>query len=359
MTAAAIAVRRRAIVFSELLAPPFDEGFKNLALAMIREMGRDREVLGLTNFGADVPEYGIRKVTAGKHLFSTDLRSAVRDFAPDDIYYIPTASHTLSSFMRARVLKWYASRARVHLVVLQPRPLNGLARFLIPHLSPDKIWAQSRRSVSLLRTLDQDVGVMPGGVDTERFRPVDAAVKSSLRREFDLAEDAFIVLHVGHIKAKRNVELLCRVQKEIPGVQVVLVGSTSTEQDGELARRITGRGVRIITDYLPHIQQMYQLADCYLFPVLADTGSIEIPLSMLESLACDVPVVTTRYGGMEQQFPDSETLRYADDADGLIRAVAAVREQSPTGMRMQVEPFGWRAVLEKSILADDSCRLRP
>ena len=359
MNAVAGSVRRRAIVFSELLAPPFDEGFKNLALAMIREMGRDREILGLTNFGADVPEYGIRRIPAGKHLLSPALRSAVRAFAPDDIYYIPTASHTLSSFLRARVLKWYGGRSRVHLVVLQPRQLGVLARTLIPHLAPSKVWAQSPRSLSLLGGLGQDMGVMPSGVDTERFRLVDASERLALRRRYALNENAFVVLHVGHVKSKRNVELLCRVQEEIPGAQAVLVGSTSTVQDSELARRISDRGVRIITEYLPQIQELYQLADCYLFPVLADTGSIEIPLSMLESLACGVPVVTTRYGGMEQQFPDGEALRYADDGDSLIRAVDTVRERPPTGMRELVEPFSWRAVLEHSILARDPWEERP
>ena len=358
MITQAASIRRRAIVFSELLAPPFDEGFKNLALAMIRELGRDLDVLGLTNFGASVPEYGIRRVNAGKHLLSADLWAAIRTFAPDDIYYIPTASHTFSSFMRARVLKWYGGRARVHMVVLQPRPLGGLVRSLIPHLSPHKIWAQSPRSLSLLRSLGQDVGVMPSGVDTELFRPVSAPEKSALRREYGLDEHAFVVLHVGHVKSKRNVELLCRVQEEVSGAQAVLVGSTSTEQDVGLATRISDRGVHIVSDYIPHIQQMYQLADCYLFPVLADTGSIEIPLSILESLACGVPVVSTRYGGLEQQFPDSESLRYADDGDALIRAVSAVRDHPPTGMRTQVEPFGWRAVLEASILAGDATEVR-
>ena len=359
MNAVASARRRRAIVFSELLAPPFDEGFKNLALALICELKRDSDVLGLTNFGADVPEHGIRKVDAPKHFLSSALCDAVRKFAPDDIYYIPTASHTLSSFLRARVLKWYGGKARVHFVVLQPRPLGGLARMVIPLVSPHKVWAQSPRSVALLGALGQDVGVMPSGVDMLRFQPAAADQKAALRRAYDIDEDAFVVLHVGHVKSKRNVELLCRVQEEIPGAQAVLVGSTSTEQDGELAARITGRGVRLITDYIPGIQEMYQLADCYLFPVLAETGSIEIPLSMLESLACDVPVVTTRYGCMEQQFPDSPTLRYADDGDGLIEAVAAVKADPPTGMRVQVQPFSWRAVLGKSVLAADGGEVTP
>ncbi|MFH1845471.1 MAG: glycosyltransferase [bacterium] len=340
----------RAVVFSELLAPPFDEGFKNLALALIRELGRERQVVGLTSFGADIPEYGIRKVKAGKSLLSSELRRVVRSFAPDDIYYIPTASYTLASFLRAQVLRLYGRNTRVHLIVLQPRHLGPFARALIPHLAPYRVWAQSPNTVSLLTALGQKVGTMPSGVDADRFRPVSSKEKRGLRVEFELTPDAFVVLHVGHIKEKRNVELLARVQ-ELPGCQAVLVGSTSTRQDEALGRRLVAAGVKIIRDYVPRIEQLYQLADCYLFPVLAETGSIEIPLSMLESMACGVPVVTTPYGGMEQQFPASEALRYGNDAAELVLGVQAVQKSRPTGMRELVEPFTWTAVFKRTILA--------
>ena len=65
--------RLRICVFSERLAPPFDEGIKNLATAVICELSRRHTVLSLTAFGEDVPEYGIRNVRAGKSLIAQDL----------------------------------------------------------------------------------------------------------------------------------------------------------------------------------------------------------------------------------------------------------------------------------------------
>lgn len=344
--------RPRICVFSERLALPFDEGIKNFALAVIRELSLDHTLLALTTFGEDVPEYGIRNLRAGKTLISGDLARAIQTFGPDIICYIPTASHTLASFMRACVLNSYAQTARVHMVALQPRRLGWTARLLIRRLSPYRVWVLSARSAELLRSLGCPVGILPGGVDTERFQPVPPAAKARLRARYGLPADAFVVLHVGHINASRNVELLNRVQK-LPGCQAVLVGSTSTPQDGALANRMREHGVVVITDFLEHIGELYQAADCYFFPVFSATGCIEVPLSILEAMACDLSVVTTSYGGLSQQFPGGGGLLYGDDTEALLRQVEVAKRIRNPGTRATVAPFTWRAVLRGTILRED------
>ena len=344
--------RPRICVFSERLAPPFDEGIKNLALAVIRELSRDHSLLALTTFGEDVPEHGIRNVRAGKSLISVELGRAIRRFGPDIICYIPTASHTLASFLRARVLGWYAGGARVHLVALQPRLLGRAGRSLIPWLCPQRVWVQSDRSAGLLRSVGCRVGILPGGVDTGHFHPVSPETKASLRDRYGLPVDSFILLHVGHINANRNVELLSRVHG-LRGCQAVLVGSTSTPQDGALVDRMRERGVVVVTSFVDHVEEFYQLSDCYFFPVVSSTGCIEMPLSILEAMACDLPVVTTRYGGVTQQFPGGDGFLYGDDAEALLEQVEVARSTREPGTRRMVEPFTWRAVLQRTLLCED------
>jgi len=347
-----VTCRPRVCVFSERLAPPFDEGIKNVALEVIREISRDHRLLALTVFGEDVPEHGIRNVRAGKSLISAALGRAIRKFSPDIVVYIPTASHTLASFLRVRVLSWYATGARVHMIALQPRSLGRSGRLLIPRLCPHRVWVQSDHSAALLRSLGCPVGMFPGGVDSERFRPVSSQARASLRTRHGLPEDAFVVLHVGHINANRNVELLSRVQ-ELPGCQAVLVGSTSTPQDVALLARMRERGVVVLTRFLAHVEELYQLSDCYLFPVVSSTGCIEMPLSILEAMACDLPVVTTRYGGIPQRFPGGTGILYGDDTEGVLRQVEAAKSIRRPGTRALVEPFTWRAVLQSTILCED------
>jgi glycosyltransferase involved in cell wall biosynthesis len=53
-------------------------------------------------------------------------------------------------------------------------------------------------------------------------------------------------------------------------------------------------GVKIIEEYLPNIQVVYQLADVYIFPTISRDYVIDIPLSAIEALACGTPVITHR-----------------------------------------------------------------
>jgi glycosyltransferase involved in cell wall biosynthesis len=185
-----------------------------------------------------------------------------------------------------------------------------------------------------------------------RFRPVPASMKADLRARHGLSEDQFIVLHAGHINVNRNVEVLSRVQ-QLAGCQAILLGSTSTPQDAGLVGRLRESGVLVVTEYLERVEEWYQLADCYLFPVLSATGSIEIPLSVLEAMACDLPVVTTRYGGLAEQFPGAKGLLYADDGDGLVDLVTVAMSIEDAGTRALVEPFTWETVLSNTVLAED------
>jgi len=339
----------RICVLSERLSRPFDEGFKNLALALIRELSRENEVLGLTTFGEDLPDLGVRRVRANKSLLSGPLCRAIRAFRPEIIYYIPTASYTLSSFLRTRVLALYARGAKVQLIALQPRPLGTLARAFIPWLCPDFLWVQSPRSKETLAGLGCRVGLLPSGVDVDRFHPVSAEEKAALRARHGLPHDAYIVTHVGHINRNRNVDVLARIQREVD-CQVVLVGSTSTPQDRELVAQLEAAGVMVFTTYLRRIEEIYQLSDCYCFPVNSDTGCIEMPLSVLEAMACNLKVVTTRCGALPMHFAEGKGLLYAANEDDLIMQVRAAREIPPADTRRMVEPFTWQRIAKDVLL---------
>jgi glycosyltransferase involved in cell wall biosynthesis len=130
----------------------------------------------------------------------------------------------------------------------------------------------------------------------------------------------------------------------------VVVGSTSTPNgvDDDVAAALRAGGTHVIDRYIERIAELYQLADCYLFPVHATGGAIEAPLSVLEALACDLPVVTTRFGFLRQSFTDGPGFTFADSDDGLVAAVSRLRETReqirPGQVRAQVQPFSWDAI---------------
>lgn len=334
----------RLCFLSERLSPPFDEGFKNVAIHLIAEMGARHEVLALTCFGRNIAAPLVHNVAASRLLLSWPLFRAIRAFRPDLLYYLPTASATPFSFLRGRVLRAYARPGRVVLLLLQPRSNSRWRKQLIRQLAPDAVLLPSAGVAASLPPLPCPVLPMPLGVDLERFSPASAETKAALRRKYGLAEDAWVLLHVGHLKRERNVGLLARLQRKIEG-QVVIVGSSSTRQEPDLTAELRAAGVKVISEYLD-VVEAYRLADAYLFPVRNEMAAIGIPLSVLEAMACNLPVLTTPFGGLPELFPErkEDGFWYARNDEELVAEAKALRHFRGANTRALVAPYGWPQV---------------
>jgi glycosyltransferase involved in cell wall biosynthesis len=112
---------------------------------------------------------------------------------------------------------------------------------------------------------------------------------------------------MGHINEERNLKPLIPLQNA--GYQVVIVESSSTPRDSigpmSLRKELLKTGIIILNGYIEHIEEIYQLSDIYVFPVVVKTGSIGMPLSILEARSCGIPVITTEFGSIKH-FLDSD-----------------------------------------------------
>ncbi len=336
----------RILVFCDRLRPPFDEGIRNTALQFIRALRRGHVVQGLTNRGVTLPEEGVQRVGANPLFLSRPLARAVAAFRPELIIYFPTACATPLSFLRARLLRLYG-RAPVVMAILQPRRYPWYAGAVFRLLRPDLCLAPSERVGQGLRRLGCRVGLLTVGVDVDRFRPADPDRRRELRRVYGLAENAYVVLHVGHINEGRNVAALAPLQGQA-GTQVVLVGSSSFAPNLALAEQLRAQGLRVITEYLPDVAEIYQLADCYAFPASLEEKAIEVPLSVLEAMACNLRVVTTPYGGLPGLLPEGGGLWYAAGDEALRQRIVEARGL-PVCTRERVLPLAWEPAVRATL----------
>jgi glycosyltransferase involved in cell wall biosynthesis len=228
---------------------------------------------------------------------------------------------------------------------LQTRRHARWQRSLIPHLAPDRVCVQSPEHADYLKALGCSVALLPSGVDTDVYRPVTPARRRALRLQYGLDPDRPMALHVGHLKAERGVGVLAELVRT--GVeQVVLVTSSSTVPEAALAAELRRAGVVVVTAYQPQIEHYYQMADCYVFPVTSAENAIDAPLSVLEALACDLPVVTTRFGGLPRMFGSRPHpgLVFADSMDTLVTQSVRLCRAGERGTRELVRDFGWETV---------------
>ncbi|HEV3345357.1 MAG TPA: glycosyltransferase [Pirellulales bacterium] len=166
------------------------------------------------------------------------------------------------------------------------------------------------------------VRVIPNGVDTERFRPLSP--DNRLRAELGLPPDAPVAAIVAALRPEKNHELFlaaaARIRRARPDARFLVIGDGAerlrleTLSSGlNLAEAVSFLGTR------GDIPELLSLVD-----VLMLTSHMEAnPVSILEALACEKPVVATRVGSSPESVHDGENgyLVAPGDEEGLASRV--------------------------------------
>jgi len=168
--------------------------------------------------------------------------------------------------------------------------------------------------------------VIPNGVDTAVFRPGD---RLRAREELGLPLDRSIVLFAGRglrdnpWKDWRTLKLalpeIARSEKTRP--LLVALGA-----EGDSQRTEDVLAVPFVQD-AAIVARYYQAADVYVHPARAEN----LPLAVLEAMACGTPVVASRVGGIPEEVIHGETgvLVTAGDPVELAREVSALLSDEP------------------------------
>jgi len=302
-----------------------DEGLRNIAYNFYQELSKRHEVLHVQ----------VRKLSSRR------LLGNIKGFKPDILHFIP--GPTIKSFMIVRLLSVYMPKAKT--VMSAARPLiSPVSTWLIPLLKPSIVLTQSMESEAMFSRLGCRVHFMPSGVDVEKFKPNDGMSRQDLRRKYGFKGEKPLLLHVGSLTKRRNVALLSRIRREM-NVDVLIVSTSSTPAELDVERFLRETGCHIIKKYVRSMGEIYSMVNCYVFPVMQPSGSIEIPLTVLEAMACNIPVVTTRFGALPRLFKEDEGFLYADNIIAFIKQLKRILEKrSKVRNREKVTPYTWENV---------------
>ena len=194
---------------------------------------------------------------------------------------------------------------------------------------------------------DERIFAIPNGVDMKRFRPADPAEKRALARSMGLPTDKPIGLFVGVFDERKRIAWLMEnwIKEDAFGTnaRLLAVGPTSRDASGpEIKARMERLAsehpdLAIVRDFSPEIEQLYRLADFFVFP----TGNEGLPNALLEAMACGLPCAATRVSGSTDLIRDGETgsLFGVDDTLELANALARIQGRSGLGMGAAARRF--------------------
>ncbi|HEY76491.1 MAG TPA: glycosyltransferase family 4 protein [Thermoflexia bacterium] len=302
------------------------------------------------------PYEGVRSVTyyLGKELAKHHVvvKVCIDDISewPKVAYHRPHIIHLLLgpasvwSFVATKIISNLYRPAKTILSALQPR---------LPHvtrwarlLKPDLVVVQSRDAERSFSAAGCKAVLIPNGVDLHKYTPISPKRKQQLRCKYGIPSDKFVILHVGSIKRGRNVTILGPLQGR--GRQVLLVGRPGEAADTEILESLRKLGCKVWTRYFTALEEIYGLSDCYVFPCTSRHNSIDLPLSVLEAMSCNLPVVTTRFGGLPDFFTEGEGLIYVEDEESLLERTAAMsRGAEPVATRQKVLAYSWQRIAER------------
>jgi glycosyltransferase involved in cell wall biosynthesis len=163
----------------------------------------------------------------------------------------------------------------------------------------------------------RNVEVIHNGVDTKAFCP--QARDSVARASLGANADDFLVVSVGRLVGWKGLRIVIEALAALPGrFRYLIVGSGPEEAALKAMVKSAGLGERVrFAGHVQHAELARLLSQCDLF-VQPSIGEEAFGISVVEAMACGLPVLASANGGLPEIVTEGETGGLV--APGAVRA---------------------------------------
>jgi len=194
--------------------------------------------------------------------------------------------------------------------------------------------------------------VIPGGVDVQKFKKAPPNVLAELDKEFGLAGKK-VVLFAGKLTPYKGVDYLVKAAKWIKGEVIILGQGKELPKLEKIVRDQKITNVQFLGHVGSKISKLiafYSRADVFVAPSVWDEP---LGLVILESMACETPVVVTRKGGIPIAVKEGRNGLFikAKRVKDIVEKVNYLLENDEkrikmgkTARKIAVERFNWKKI---------------
>lgn len=200
--------------------------------------------------------------------------------------------------------------------------------------------------VAVSRAQEEEL-IAEDGLDPTRVHlirnaaPIDLAfeTRQAARDELELEADEKLIGWIGRLSSEKGLDVLLRAMRFLADVDVGLVVVGSGREDQRLRALAAEEGVTDRVAWkgnIPHAARLLRAFDL----VCLSSRTEGMPMVLLEAMAAEVPIVSSRVGGVPEAVSDQEARLVPPEApEDLARALREVLRQ-PDEARLRARRAG-------------------
>ena len=294
----------RILIVSRPIAPPWDEGSKNIVYGIAKYSKRIAiHILSNENFNKNLgSNIVVEKIYRGNSSSVAEkMRLFMRLIKKDDIeiyhfFFHPTKT---TSFISRRISR-HKKKRTIQTIPSMFKENNSIDK-LSNIIFGEKLVVFSNYMKKTLESngFENIIKINPG-IEIDKFKP--SQTSSELKTRYDIKKNEKVVLYAGNYNKnmgietlKKSIERVCKSNSEIKFIM-----ACRTENRSEYNSKIRffqdmeEKGLQKNIVYLNTIDRMDELMgviDVCIFPAENMYGKLDIPLVLLESLSMEKPIV--------------------------------------------------------------------
>ena len=219
---------------------------------------------------------------------------------------------------------------------------------------PNSFWTRDWMNKVLKDGFGDQIRVIPGGVDIDKFKKIDT---DDIDEKFNLKGKKVIVF-AGKLTPYKGVKYLVYAAKKIKGEVLILGDGSERKNLEEIVNKEQIKNVRFIGHLgndTKFLVKFYSRADVFVAPSVWDEP---LGLVILESMACETPVVVTRKGGIPLAVKDGKNGLFirprnasdiVDKVNYLLLNDSKRIKMGEEARKIAVERFNWKTIAQKFI----------